>query len=191
MAEAKRRRRKPYIWAIEGSWSSRVRDVRSVDPVLRALKDAGVAEHARLHVNDCDDVKRALRRWGQAQHSRYKIGYLALHGSPGVVYAGKDPVDLFDVADDLPRGLLADKVLHLGSCDVLDPTEVDLKDLRKALGVKVLCGFTKYVPWFPGLAFELLLFDALTTYARPGNACNHLLDAYGDLADEVGFVMAT
>src|SRR3954454_4238399 len=37
---------------MEGKWSSSVRDVRSVDPVLAALDGAGHARYAKHHMND-------------------------------------------------------------------------------------------------------------------------------------------
>src|SRR4051794_30111723 len=39
-------------WAMEGKWSSSVRDVPSVDPVLAALDGAGHARYAKHHIND-------------------------------------------------------------------------------------------------------------------------------------------
>lgn len=183
------RRRKSHIMVFEGDWSSQVRDVRSVQPVMEALRAARVAEPARRHVNDDDDLLREMRRWGQAQHARYTIGYLALHGSPSCVYPGRDQVDLFDLAERLPRGALNGKILHIGSCEVLRMDDAERSDLRKALGVKVLCGFTAAVEWIPAMAFELLLFDAVSRYSRPGDAFNHLRRTYPDLVRELGFVV--
>jgi len=67
---------------MEGSWSSSVRDVRTVRPVLQALGDAGAAKHAELRVNDPGDLRRELTRWGQAQHKQFGIGYLAFTVRP-------------------------------------------------------------------------------------------------------------
>lgn len=52
----------------------------------------------------------------------------------------------------LPRGVLKDKVLHFGSCSVLDLDEEDAQDARRQLGVRVLTGFTTDVEWFASMA---------------------------------------
>jgi hypothetical protein len=50
-------------------------------------------------------------------------------------------------------------------------------------------GFTEDIDWFEGLAFELLLFEALTRYIHPGHAENYLRRTHGAFADHLGFVM--
>lgn len=184
-------RRKPHIWTIEGNWSSSWRDVRSVDPVLVALKEAKRAEHIKRHVNTVDDLVAHMKAWGQAQHARFEICYLALHGSPGAVHIGRKRVALRQLADALPAGILEAKTLYVGSCSVLNLDDDEVADLHRALGVKVLCGYTNDVEWFPALAFELLLFDALAHYTRPTDARRYLERRYGDLYRDLGFMMAT
>src|SRR3954449_13172239 len=63
----------PGLWTMEGSWSSSVRDVRSVKPILQALVDAGQAKYAELRINDPEDLRHQLKRWGQVQHERFNI----------------------------------------------------------------------------------------------------------------------
>lgn len=163
--------------------------MRSVEPVLRALQEAGVAKHVRHPVNDRDDLVRQLRRWSQAQHEAYRIGYIALHGSPATVHIGRYVVRLLDMAEQLEPAALKDKCLHFGSCSVLNLDDDKQQELRRALGVKVLTGFTKDVDWFESMAFELLLFEALARFVRPADAARHLERTYGELADRLGFVM--
>jgi hypothetical protein len=174
---------------MEGAWSASVRDVRSVDPVLTALGSAGRARHAKRHINDAEDLTLSLKHWGQKQHSRFNIGYVALHGSPATVHIGRRAVDLYKVADQLPKRCLDKKALHFGSCSVLNLRPHEQENLRKALGAKVITGFTKDVDWFESLAFELLLFEALTWYSRPGDADNYLRNTHAAFADRLGFVM--
>jgi hypothetical protein len=174
---------------MEGRWSSRVRDVRSVEPVLRALQEAGAAIHVRHHLNDREDLLRQFRRWGQSQHDRYRIGYVALHGSPATVHIGRYVVRLGEVGDALRHGTLRHKVLHFGSCSVLDLDEGDAQELRSRLGVRVLTGFTTDVEWFASMAFELLLFEAFARYNRPSDAYNYLMRTHGEFAERLGFKM--
>lgn len=38
------RRSEPKLWVMEGRWSARVTDIRTVEPVVRALSEAGQAK---------------------------------------------------------------------------------------------------------------------------------------------------
>lgn len=182
------KQRKLGIWAMEAPWSSRVTDVRSVAPVLQALEDAGVARHGRHVINSRDDFVKQLTRLGQKQHEGFTIGYVAMHGSPGKVYAGRRSIDLPDVGKNLPRRALSKKVLHFGSCSVLTH-EDQQRDLLEALGAKAITGFTRDVDWFESLAFELLLFKTLARYTRPSDADRYIRKNHGELAERLGFVM--
>ncbi|WP_439645559.1 DUF6642 family protein [Janibacter limosus] len=173
---------------MEAPWSSRVSDVRSVTPVLQALQDAGVARHTRQAINSRDDLVKQLKRLAQKQHEDYTIGYVAMHGSPGRVYAGRKSIELVGLEAELPQGALAKKVLHFGSCSVLTD-EVQQGELLRALGAKVITGFTEDVDWFESLAFELILFEALAWYARPSDAEKYIAKNHGQLAGRLGFVM--
>lgn len=180
---------KPGIFVMEGKWSSRARDVRSVSPVLQALDAAGRARYVHHHLNDRDDFHRQLKRWGQGQHEPYGIGYVALHGSPGRVHIGRQIVDLFSLWEVVPPRLLKQKILHFGSCSVLDLDADDRAFLLECVGARALTGFTTDVDWFESMAFELLLFDALTSYKRPSDAEKYLRRTHGEFAERLGFVM--
>src|SRR5690349_18062659 len=103
-------RKKPGIWAIEGRWSSSVRDVRTVDPLLAALANNNSAHHSKHHVNTPEDVLKHVRRWSQKQHERFNIGYVALHGSPGAVHVGRRWLEASQLTEGIPRVNLAKKV---------------------------------------------------------------------------------
>lgn len=182
------RRAKPGIWAIESEWSSRATDVRSVVPVLEALKAAGAAKYVHQRVNSKEDFFKQVNRLGQKQYEAFTIGYVAMHGSPGKVHVGRTSIDLLAEAERLPPGRLASKVLHFGSCSVLTDDDQQQK-LLECLGAKAVTGFTKDVDWFEGLAFEILLFEALTHYERIHAAENYIRKNFGELADRLGFVM--
>lgn len=180
---------KPGLWVMEGNWSSRVTDVRSVTPILEALEQAGRARSATHHLNDEDDLRRALTRWGQKQHANYNIGYVALHGSPGAVHIGRSTVNLFELGESLPRKSLRPKVLHFGSCSVMDLSPSERRDLRASMGVKVLTGFTEDVEWFESMAFELLLFDTFTWYKRSDAAEAYIKKNHRQMAKRLGFIL--
>jgi len=181
-------RTKPGIFVLEARWSSRVTDVRTVDPVLQALAQAGVAKHVKHVINDPEDFVAQLRRWGQRQHDAYNIGYVAMHGSEAAVHVGRRTIDLLDAAGQLPARALGSRILHFGSCSVLRNVE-DQQPLRKSLGVRAITGFTTDVDWFESLAFELILFEVLTYYKRLDAAEKYIRKQHGQFADRLGFVM--
>ncbi|SMC56804.1 DUF6642 family protein [Janibacter indicus] len=180
--------KRPAIWAMESKWSPSVRDVRSVTPVLNALQAAGAARYAHVVINSPEDFDKQLKRLGQKQHEDFTIGYIAMHGSPGKVYTGRKSIDLVSTGQKLPSGALKKKVLHFGSCSVLTD-EDQQQELLKALGAKAITGFTKDVDWMECLAFELLLFSALSYYQRSSYAETYIRKHHGEFAERLGFVM--
>lgn len=179
---------KPGIWTMEGDWSSKVSDVRTVTPVLKALMQSGYAKYAMRRLNDADDVAKEFQKW--SKYSSYNIGYLALHGSPGHVYVGKEEVDLHELGKELQgKANLKHKILHFGSCSVLDMPKPERESLRKSLGIKILTGFTRDVEWVESLAFELLAFGAFTWYKQPASAEKYIDANYGQLKKRLGFVI--
>lgn len=183
------RRSKPGLWVMEGRWSASVKDVRSVSPILSALQDAGQASHAMHHINDPEDLLLQLKKWGQKQHVRYNLGYVALHGAPGTLYIGRKSVDLFSLEDELHDSNLKQKILHFGSCSVLELKPKERQSLRMTLGVKAMTGFTEDVDWFESLAFELMLFEILTYYKRLDAADAYIKKNHGPFAKRLGFVI--
>ena len=81
------------------------------------------------------------------------------------------------------------KILHFGSCSVLDMKPKERRELRTELGVKAMTGFTTDVEWIENLAFELLLFDVLTWYKRLDFAEAYIKKNHGAFARRLGFVM--
>lgn len=182
-------RKKPGIWAMEGKWSSSVRDVRSIDPMLAALTNNGSAHMSKHAVNTPEDLRRHLSRWTQAQHQRFNIGYIGLHGSPGHLYVGRRKVAVKDLTDGIPKPRLSGKVLHFGSCEVLQLTPKERRNLRADLGVKAITGFTEEVDFMESLAYEILLFDALTYYKRIDAAETFMKKHHSQFSRRLGFVL--
>jgi hypothetical protein len=174
---------------MEAKWSTRVHDVRTVHPVLSALEQAGVARFVQNHINDEDDLAASLQRWGRPGQKSFGIGYVAMHGSPGEVNIAGRSVPLLTLTQRIPRRPLTSKVLHFGSCSVLDGAPSDRRELRAAFGVRALTGFTEDVDWFESMAFELILFDVLTRYRRMDAADAYIRHHHRSLARRLGFVM--
>ena len=85
--------------------------MRSVTPALEALEAVGAARYAHVAINSPQDFISQLKRLGQKQHDRFTIGYIAMHGSPGKVYAGRKSIDLLSVGEELPPDALS--LIHI------------------------------------------------------------------------------
>lgn len=186
--------KKPGIWCMEGDWSSRVTDVRSVRVIMQALKDDDRINLVYRHLNRPEDLDVALRGWTQKQHDSYRFGYLALHGAPETVFIGRRKVT-WEHIESVAAGALkggegrSAKHLHFGSCLVMDTDEPRREEFRRRLGARSVSGFTQEVDWFESLAFELILFDALTHYKRIDAVEHYLRKVAGSLWDRTGFVL--
>jgi len=172
------------ILVMEGDWSRSKQDVRTVRPMLDLLRHSEETYSKFRTVDDSADFEKSMLMLGR---SRFTVGYVALHGSPGAVYAGVDEIRLSDLPRILKDADLRRKVLHFGSCSTLRVDKTELLSLKDQLGVRALTGFTEDVDFIDSIGFETLLFSALTRmHARDAKA--FVTEKMGALGDELGFV---
>lgn len=181
--------KRPKIFCMEGAWSGQATDVRTVMPVLEALTAASQIRSIRNHLSSLEDLQHQFEQWGKPHLKSYRIGYLALHGSPGAVWVGNEKATLRDLAA-WSGGKLEGKVIHFGSCETLRTSDARLEEFLVDTKARAVTGFRRQVDWFESLAFEVLLFSALTSYQRPSDSLSYLQRQAGDLIAATGFVMS-
>lgn len=179
---------KPGIWVAEGYWSSSVTDGRTVRPMMAMLEANDVAFSVHRQINDIQDLVNSLTDVGKREHAQYSIVYIACHGSSGAVAYGEESISLAELADALPDGILDSKLVHFGSCSVLDDEE-SIKTFQRSTGVRGITGYTLDVGWIESAAFELLMFQTLTRYSRLGWFEKAMARDYGDLTASLGFTV--
>ncbi len=182
--------RRPGVFCVEGDWSSKLTDRSSVQPLLRALEGLNVVKVIHRSAGTRTELEHLLKRWVQKQYDDYMLGYLAFHGSPGLVHLGRDSVSLEELGE-LLEGACTGRVLHFGSCSVLKSAETSLKAFLHQTGARAVCGYTKDVDWLQSAAFDLLLISELVRSQHLGYAARRVKNTYPDLASVLGFRLVT
>lgn len=180
------RRALPKVFCVE-SWSSSLRDQSSVKGLLDLMECRRRIGYFHDRVHTVEELDRLLKKWGQRQYRSYNIGYLAFHGSPGRVHLGRRAVTLDHLAEVL-NGACKGKTLFFGSCAVMEADYEDIEEFRRATGARCVMGYREDVDWFESMAFELLLFDSLTTRKRM-DAVDRDLMQHKELRRRLGFDM--
>lgn len=170
------------VFCIE-SWSGQITSKSSVLPLLQFLsQDPDGIRFVHQRVESTRELHHYMCRF--AGLGSYGVAYIAMHGSPGKVYAGNAALTLDRLGDwarlDDPQppsehgqvewsADLKGKVLYLGSCASLSKQERRVEALRKETGAIAICGYTRSVRWDESAAFELMLLPELAkaTDARP------------------------
>lgn len=177
---------RPGVYCIEGEWSTSLKDLRSVRPMLQILRDVSGIESVYSPVSVPEALDLAVDRLKGRRYSRYSIVYFAPHGSPGAIYVGDDEIRLSSLAERLD-GACEGKILHFGSCQTLKRPREEIERFREQTGAQAVSGFVKNVWWLESAAFELIYLQAAASYRRIAYLEKYVQRRYRDFADRVGF----
>ena len=178
-------RSKPGIFCFEGQWSSNLATRTSVRRLLEFLGDSGIANVIHRDVATVEELQFYLNKWPQKAYRNYRIGYFAFHGSPGQIHLGRKKLTIESMADLVPGGVPG-KDLFFGSCGTLGCKQDRIDEFLRRMKARSVLGYQIDVPWFPAVAFELILFDALTRHKKIDAVERHLAQ-YKKLRDELRF----
>lgn len=179
---------KPGVFCLEGEWSSRLTDARSVEPLLTVLKNSNRIKLVHRRVNSPEDFRERLTQWQQKRYSDYTLGYFGFHGTPGHLNMGRKRVPLEDVAECL-SGRCQGKILYFGSCSTLRMTDEQIEFFLHTTGARSVIGFTKSIDWLESAAFDLVLFEALTRCRRIDGVYHWIHREHPCLVRRLGFRM--
>jgi hypothetical protein len=180
------RKLQPGVFCIEGPWSPRLTDRKSVKPLLELLEDVGRVGWVHRQVTVWEALEQVTEQWCQKQYSKFPFGYFAFHGSPGMIHFGRDRVSLEELGD-LLAGSCAGKIIHFGSCKTLQVPKKRIDDFQRQTRARAVTGFRRDVDWIESAAFELLLIDASMRFKRRDSFKNHMNGTYNGLARKLGF----
>ncbi len=158
------------IYCLEsGEWFDTMKKKHSVEPILQFLRGSPLAV-PYIHRDIATDVELRyyLRKWLLSKHRDYPILYLAFHGSPGGIHlAGENGRKLVVGTDELfelLRGRCRRRLIHLGSCSVLNlHSSVVERYLRESRAVAI-SGFADDVEWVNSSVLEMLYFAELQNF---------------------------
>lgn len=177
--------RLPGIFCLEGAWERRLDDRKTVLPTLEMLERLQVATYIHRDVGTEEELRHYLGKWAQAGYRKYGVLFLAFHGVRGEICIGRGTVTLYELAEMLD-GKASSRIVYFGSCSVLRDRE-GVEEFRRATGATAVCGYTKFVEWVEGSAFDVLLLRSLVENIRVDARINRLRKRHPDLVKNLGF----
>ena len=181
----------PQIYCIEGDWGFDPGSSASVRLFLELI--ASIDEHGGMVHRTAvtrGEFTHHLERWLKLSASDYPLLYLGTHGTEATISLGVDDISLDELAD-LLGDRAAGRIIHFGSCSVLNLPENDLKTFCSSTGVAAITGYSESVDWLPSAACDMLLLPAIlglaeTDTAGDGRSLRPLMVRFA--ADHPGFV---
>ena len=157
------------IFCLEGHWESDLRDLTSVEPALRLLREAIDVPSIHRRVGTRPEFEFYLAKWVQKKYRKHPILYLAFHGDPNVIWTPEsrqhgNQVKLDDLAA-LLEGRCEGRIIHLGTCSTLHTHGAHLNRFLHRTQALAVCGYTTYVDWVTATAFDLILFNKMQVRA--------------------------
>jgi hypothetical protein len=172
------KRRRKGIYCLEvGEWFDNMKARTSVEPVLQLLRDSpSRVPYIHRDIATETELRFYLLKWLQGKHRDYPILYLGFHGSPGRIHLRKengrttemDTDDLFAML----TGRCHRRLIHFGSCSVLDLHGHTVNRYLRDSGAIAISGFKHDVDWLESSIFELLYLGELqeNEFTRSGVA---------------------
>lgn len=162
-------------------------DRGSVGPVLEALGRERRIRYEHERIRRASQFEESLDQW--LRRRSYPLGYLAMHGDTGRVYAGRKAIDLEALSQQL-SGRCSGKVFFFASCRTFLGGEAKLHAFVTVTGARAVCGYTKSVDMMQAAAFDLLLIDWLAGYdaiKRIDGPFRSFNSAFPGLVERFGF----
>ena len=179
--------RKTGVFCLEGQWGN-LSDRRTLRPLLEVISGQTDGRVKTLHREAAtrEEFNHYLKIWLQKQNSAYRVLWLGFHGEEGKLAIGsKDSYELSDLSREI-AGKARGRIIYFGSCSTLAVHGKRLNTFVAETGVDGVIGYTEDVDWLESAAFELLLIDALSRYARPKAAFEYLKREHRGLAKRLG-----
>lgn len=177
------------IFGLEGDPELDLRRQYSVQPILQFLKELNRTEVIFRDIGTAEELKHYVTQWTLARYRRFNIGYFSFHGTPGALWlpdGRKSPITLEELGEWL-EGRAQGRIIHFCACSVMRLGDQRLGDFRRRTQATAVMGYRTDIDWAESMAFDTLLFNALSRYQRIGDAENHLGRIAGELRDRLGF----
>ena len=141
------------------------------------------------------EVNHLLDRWAGhgtdrlRSYSQYNVLYLSFHGEQGRIWipAEKATISLTQLATRLAGGCKG-KIVHFGSCHVLDVDRSRIAAFRRKTGARLVSGYSRDVNWVESAALDMLLLSYLADERTDERAVKRLRRRNPVLVEELGFV---
>ena len=177
---------RPGVFCLEGPWNSALEDKSTVEPVLQLLENRKRIKFIHRETATREEFTHYMQTWAKPRYAAYKFGYLAFHGSNGVISIGRTDISLDEVGTIL-EGQLAGRTLYFGSRGTLRVQQDHLHAFRDRTKARAVCGYTRNIDWIESAAFELNLMQTYADFSRIGNAFNFLRRTHPEPLQRLGF----
>jgi hypothetical protein len=100
----------------------------------------------------------------------------------------RNPVELIEIYElVISRFWTTIKEFHIGSCSALRCASERIETFLESTRVAAVTEYERQVDWMESAAFELLYYSTWTGYVNASAFRAHMLKAYGQLAERLGF----
>lgn len=155
------------IFCLEGDWGLDLKNVTSIEPVLKLLSDSHVARIPYIHrdIGTAGEFKYYLEKWTQSRYAKYPILYLGFHGKDGqIIMSDKrmagSKVGLEDLEEWL-KGKCRRRVIYFGSCETVTCSLARLQKFLKKINGLAVFGYRRTVDWIESTAMETIILGEL------------------------------
>lgn len=161
------RKRPKGIYCLEiGEWYGTLKKKTSVESLLQLLRESPLeVPYIHRDIATEDELTYYIQKWTQSSYGDYPILYLAFHGSPGCIYInstkGREKEIKTDDFFKLLKGKCHKRIIHFGSCKVLDINGHTAKKYLDASGAVAISGYTSDVDWVLSSVFEMYYLSEL------------------------------
>ncbi len=187
------------IYCLEvGEWFNSLKKRSSVEPILQLLHESPLAvPYIHRDIATDTELRYYLRKWTQGRHKDYPILYLAFHGNPGCIQVRKENGKAFDYDTDdlfkLLEGKCHRRIIHFGSCSVLNIHGHTVNRYIQESGAASISGYADDVDWVTSSVFEMLYLSLLqhNQFTKPGLKAvrNKLNNMASRLCEDLKFKM--
>lgn len=142
------------------------KDQTSVEPMLRMLegmKDLRIPYEHRT-IATFEELKYCLNRYLKRTYKTHPLLYFAFHGrgadgenESGIDLPGDEDLVKLSELGDLMENQCTNRVIHFGSCSVLNTDEEKIDTFLRVTGAKAVCGYREDADWIEAAAFEMLI----------------------------------
>ncbi|NMC98225.1 MAG: hypothetical protein GYA62_00690 [Bacteroidales bacterium] len=160
-------RRKKGIFCLEiGEWFDSLKEVCTVEPILKLLKNSELkVPYIHRDISTESEFCYYIKKWSQSKHKDYPILYLAFHGTSGSICIFNNDGKRLDYDIDNIFDKLKDKcknrVIHIGSCSVLDIHGNKIRNYLKDSKATAISGYKNDINWINSTVLDLYYLSQL------------------------------
>lgn len=179
------------IICLETEWSfndKKIKDPITSEPLLEFLKSYYGFEYIYRRVATLGELEYYLHEFSKKTFNKYTIFYFCFHGNTQCIHLEGDNIDLsLNKLINHVGNAFENKIIHFSSCRTLLGSTNSIIEFKKAVGARLVSGYTKSVDITMSAINDIAYFDQLQKRTNIGTTEKAMQKYYGDLGKELGF----